>query len=230
MIRSRTDHHTTCSLIYNLLKGNWGGGGGVEEGVGFGLAHFLPHQEIVCPHPATLEVGQRSRSQHGANWKGLSQGSCTPNIKALSLILQKIWARLKFLWQTDRQGHTEGRTDKCILMTPASSKGGGQQLQAYVKFHYKPMWSFKRMSWEEFLLTTPPSQLSKTNGIKRSKKRDHMPPVITFPSPSCFSSSMVCFSPPVPSYFLYYPNQPLIFCLFSQSTRKFIFFTGQSVW
>ena len=50
-----------------------------------------------------LEVGQRSRLQHGVNWKGLSQGSCMPNINALSLILQKIWARLKFLWQTDRQ-------------------------------------------------------------------------------------------------------------------------------
>ena len=43
----------------------------------------------------------RSRSQHGANWKGWSQGSCMPNISVLSLILQKIWARLKFLWQTD---------------------------------------------------------------------------------------------------------------------------------
>ena len=48
-----------------------------------------------------LEVGQKSRSRHGMNRKGLSQGSCMPNINALSLILQKIWARLKFLWQTD---------------------------------------------------------------------------------------------------------------------------------
>ena len=50
-----------------------------------------------------LEEGQRSRSLLGANWKGLSQGSCMPNVNALSLILQKIWARLKFLWWTDRQ-------------------------------------------------------------------------------------------------------------------------------
>ena len=51
-----------------------------------------------------LEVGQRSRSRslHGTNRKGLSQGSCMPNINVLSLIPQKIWARLKFLLQTDR--------------------------------------------------------------------------------------------------------------------------------
>ena len=57
-----------------------------------------------------LEVGQRSRSPHGINRKVLSQGSCMPNINALSLILQKIWARLKFLWQTD--GLTDGLTDR----------------------------------------------------------------------------------------------------------------------
>ena len=59
------------------------------------------------------------RSQHGANWKGLSQGSCIPNINALSLILQKIWARLKFLWQR------EGRTNKWVLMSPAFAKACG---------------------------------------------------------------------------------------------------------
>ena len=60
-----------------------------------------------------LEKGRRSRSQNGANWKGLSQGTCMPNINALSLILQKIWARLKFLWQTDggTDGQTEGQKD-----------------------------------------------------------------------------------------------------------------------
>ena len=50
-----------------------------------------------------LEVGERSKSTHGTNQKGLSQGSCMPNINGLSLILQKIWVRLKFLWQTDGQ-------------------------------------------------------------------------------------------------------------------------------
>ena len=46
-----------------------------------------------------LEVGQRSRSrsQHGVNGKGLLQGSCMPNINALSLILQQISASIKFL-------------------------------------------------------------------------------------------------------------------------------------
>ena len=56
-----------------------------------------------------LEVSKRSRSRspHSTNAKDLSQGSCMPNINVLSLILQKIWARLKFLWQTD--GRTDGR-------------------------------------------------------------------------------------------------------------------------
>ena len=77
---------------------------------------FLTNQaekvsENCGPPPSNnfdLEVGQRSRSRHGAIWKGLSQGSCMPNINALSLILQKIWARLKFLWRT------EGRTNEFL--------------------------------------------------------------------------------------------------------------------
>ena len=69
-----------------------------------------------------LEVGQMSRwrSWYGAHWKGMSQGSCMPNINALSSILQKIWARLKF-FLTDRQ--MDGRMS---LMSPAFVKGGGQ--------------------------------------------------------------------------------------------------------
>ena len=71
-------------------------------------------QRIVVPRAATNLIlkGQssRSRSRHGANWKGLSQGSCMPNINAVSLILQKIWARLNILWQTERQ--RDGRTDE----------------------------------------------------------------------------------------------------------------------
>ena len=63
-----------------------------------------------------LEEGQRSRSRsrHGVDEKGLSQRSCMPNINALSLILQKIWARLKFLWQTDRgtDRGTDGQTNE----------------------------------------------------------------------------------------------------------------------
>ena len=50
---------------------------------------------------------QRPRPRHGSNLKGLSEGSCIPNINALSLILQKISVRLKFLWQTG--GQTDGR-------------------------------------------------------------------------------------------------------------------------
>ena len=65
-----------------------------------------------------------SRSLHGANWKGLSQGSCIPNINALSLILQKIWARLMFLWRKDRQ--RDGQTNEWVLMSPTFAKSGGQ--------------------------------------------------------------------------------------------------------
>ena len=70
-----------------------------------------------------LEIGQRSRSRsaHGTNRQGLSQWSCMPSINALSLILQKIWARLKFLWRT------EGQTDEWDLMSPRFRKSGGQQ-------------------------------------------------------------------------------------------------------
>ena len=52
-----------------------------------------------------LEVGQRSRSrsQHGTIGKVLSQRTHMPSIKALPVIVQKLWPRLKFLWQTDRQ-------------------------------------------------------------------------------------------------------------------------------
>ena len=50
-----------------------------------------------------LDMGQRSKSPHGSNRKGMSQWLCMPHINTLSLILQKIWARLKFLWQTDRR-------------------------------------------------------------------------------------------------------------------------------
>ena len=46
-----------------------------------------------------LEVCQRlpSRSQHGTTGKVLSQGTHMPSIKALSVIVQKLWPRLKFL-------------------------------------------------------------------------------------------------------------------------------------
>ena len=46
-----------------------------------------------------LEVGQRprSRSRHGTIGKVLSQRTHMPSIKALSVIVQKLWPRLKFL-------------------------------------------------------------------------------------------------------------------------------------
>ena len=46
-----------------------------------------------------LEVGQRSRSrsQHGTIGKVLSQRRRMPSIKALPVIVQKLWPRLKFL-------------------------------------------------------------------------------------------------------------------------------------
>ena len=46
-----------------------------------------------------LKVGQRSlsRSRYGTTGKVLSQGTHVPSIKALSVIVQKLWPRLKFL-------------------------------------------------------------------------------------------------------------------------------------
>ena len=59
-------------------------------------------QRIVVPRSANkfdLEAGQRSpsRSRHGTIGKVLSQGTHMPSIKALSVIVQKLWPRLKFL-------------------------------------------------------------------------------------------------------------------------------------
>ena len=52
-----------------------------------------------------LALGQRSRSQHDAIRKVLSHGSgrSMQGMNALSLILQKMWPRLKFKRQTKRQ-------------------------------------------------------------------------------------------------------------------------------
>ena len=63
-----------------------------------------------------LEVGQRSllRSRHGTIGKVLSQRIHMPSIKALPVIVQKLWPRLKFLWRTDGQTDrgTDGQTDR----------------------------------------------------------------------------------------------------------------------
>ena len=59
--------------------------------------------ELWSPARQQLWPWRRSRSRHGVTWNGLSQGPCMPNINALSLILQKIWVRLKILWQTDER-------------------------------------------------------------------------------------------------------------------------------
>ena len=85
-----------------------------------------------------LEIGQRSRSrsQYGTNRKGLSQWSFIPNINAVSFKLQKIWARLKFLWQTE----TDGQTDEWDLMSPAFPKGGGQKCD-YRTDRHRRKWS-----------------------------------------------------------------------------------------
>ena len=70
-----------------------------------------------------LEVGQRSlsRSQHGTIWKVFSQRTHMPSIKALPVIVQKLWPRLKFFWRTDR------RTDECDLMSPRFRESGEQK-------------------------------------------------------------------------------------------------------
>ena len=85
---------------------------------------------IVVLNKFDLEIGQRSRSWHGVNGRGLSQGSCMPNINALSLILQNIvaafrgmhlspakhsyaWLPRKCDYRTDRwtDRQTDGQTD-----------------------------------------------------------------------------------------------------------------------
>ena len=68
---------------------------------------------IVVPRVGKINCPwSRSRSKlssrHCANWKDFFQGPLMQNINVISCTLQKILARLEFVWQT------EGRTDKPI--------------------------------------------------------------------------------------------------------------------
>ena len=99
-------------------------------------------RRIVVPRPATnltvdieigqvdIEIGQRSRSQYGTNRKGLSQWSFIPNINAVSLKLQQIWARLKFLWQT------EGQTDRRMSFNVPRFRGRRGTIIDQLSFNY----------------------------------------------------------------------------------------------
>ena len=113
--------YVTLDFIRNRLVKLWGTRRKRE------LQNEQANSKNCGPPPGNkfdLEVGQRSRqrSPHGTNGKGLSQGSCMPNINVLSLIPQKIWARLKFSWQTDwrtdrqRDRQTDGRRLKCTIV------------------------------------------------------------------------------------------------------------------
>ena len=78
-----------------------------------------------------LEVGQKSRSRlrHGTIGKVLSQRIHMPSIKALPVILQNLWPRLKFLWRTDRR--TEGRIDgRTSFIVPELSRKRGTTIIA----------------------------------------------------------------------------------------------------
>ena len=70
----------------------------------------------------------KQRSRHGANWKDFFQGSFMPNINVISLILQKIWAMLKFLWQTEGRTNKpiDGRTNGFLCPSPYFAKVRGQ--------------------------------------------------------------------------------------------------------
>ena len=71
----------------------------------------------------------KQRSRHDANWKDFFQGSFMPNINVISLILQKIWAMLKFLWQTEGRTNKpiDGRTNGFLCPPPPiSQKYGGE--------------------------------------------------------------------------------------------------------
>ena len=68
-----------------------------------GYLNYIQANSENCGPPLgnkfDLEEGQRSpsRSRHGTTGKVLSQGTHMPSIKALSVIVQKLWPRLKFL-------------------------------------------------------------------------------------------------------------------------------------
>ena len=95
--------------------------------------HILNMPSSVLHSYVDLEIGPKVkvRSRHGVNWKGLSQGSCMPNINALSLILM---SKVK-VFVTDGQTYshtctdrrTDGQTDgRMSFNVPTFAKGGGQ--------------------------------------------------------------------------------------------------------
>ena len=61
-------------------------------------------------------------------WISIDSFILIQGIKALPVIVQKLWRRLKFLWRTDRR--TDGLTDEWDLMSPRFRESGGQ-LQTY---------------------------------------------------------------------------------------------------
>ena len=65
---------------------------------------------------ALIGQGQGHKVKIGIDGKGLSQGIHMWNMKAVPITVQKLWPRLKFLWQRD--GGTDGRTDEWDLMSP----------------------------------------------------------------------------------------------------------------
>ena len=85
-----------------------------------------------------LEIGQRSpsMSRHGTIGKVLSQRTHMPNIKALPVIVQKLWLRLKFLWRTD--GQTDRRADRRMRFNvPALSRKRGTISQCNFSARFK---------------------------------------------------------------------------------------------
>ena len=96
-----------------------------------------PHGNIF-----DLRIGKRSRSPYGTNRNDLSQGSCMPNINALSFILQKIWARFKILWQTDGQmsfNFPRFRERRRTIKTTMFIRGRGHKNKVTYRYSLSPL-------------------------------------------------------------------------------------------
>ena len=88
------------------------------------MSTLQANSDNCCPRAGKINwpwsrSRSKQRSRHGANWKDFFQGSFMPNINVISLILQKIWAMLKILRQTEGRtnkpidGRTSGFSQKC---------------------------------------------------------------------------------------------------------------------
>ena len=124
-----------------------------------------------------LECGKRSksRSSHGTNKKDLTQGSCMPNINALSLILQKIWARLKFLWQRWMDRQTDGQ----MIFNVLSFRERLRTIINIYMYIYMSLWLTQWLKINEQYMTTTCTvkymvMIGIIRNIKANKRRNRV--------------------------------------------------------